>query len=77
MRRSAMKKKFIDISEAVSYPVSCDLTPEEEAELIAEYIASRTQEALEADYRDFEKQFAEAIPAEQLLAELEADQTRE
>lgn len=72
-----MKKKFIDISEAVSYPQPCELTPEEEAEIIAEYIATRTEEALEADYKDFDKQFAEAIPAEQLLEELEAAQAKE
>jgi hypothetical protein len=72
-----MKKKFIDISEAVSYPVSCDLTPEEEAELIAEYKASRTQEALEADYYDIEKQIAESIDAEELLKELLKDSPTE
>jgi hypothetical protein len=66
-----MKIKFIDISEATSIPALRNLTPEEEAAIIAEYKATRTPEALEADYADFEKQFAEGVPAEQLLRELE------
>jgi hypothetical protein len=47
------------------------LTAQEEAEIIAEYIATRTDEALEADYADFEKKFAEGVSAEQLLQDLE------
>jgi hypothetical protein len=66
-----MKIKFIDISEFTSIPPLRDLTPEEEAAVIAEYKAERTDDALDADYHDFEKQFAAGVPAEQLLQELE------
>jgi hypothetical protein len=72
-----MKIKFIDISEATSIPAVRDLTPEEEAAIIAEYKAERTPEALDADYHDFDKQFAEGVPAEQLLQELEEDSATE
>lgn len=72
-----MKIKLIDISKVTSIPPLRDLTPEEEAAIIAEYKASRSQEDLEADYHDFEKQFAEGVPAEQLLRELEADAAAE
>ncbi len=66
-----MKKRLIKLSEAVSFPVPRELTPEEEAAILAEYKAERTPEALDADYQDFEKQFAEGVPAEQFLQELE------
>jgi hypothetical protein len=66
-----MKIKLIDISEAVSYPLTRNLTPEEEAMLLAEYKATRTAEALDLDYADFEKKIAEGVSAEQLLQDLE------
>ena len=72
-----MKPKFIDISQVTTIPPLRDLTAEEEAAVIAEYKATRTLEALEADYQDFEKQIAEGVPAEQLLRELEADSATE
>ncbi len=65
-----MKIKFIDIADATYFPAPRDLTPEEEAAAIAEYKATRTPEALDADYQDFDKKFAAAVPAEQLLQEL-------
>ena len=68
-----MKHKWVDISEIKQLPPLRDLTAAEEAEIIAEYKATRTDEALEADYRDFDKQVAEGVPAEQLLQELEDD----
>jgi hypothetical protein len=68
-----MKFKLVDISKVTTIPPLRELTPEDEAALIAEYIASRTPEQLDADYNDFDKQFAEGVPAEQLLRELEAD----
>jgi hypothetical protein len=75
--RCDMKIKLVNISEVTTIPPVPDLTPEEEAALIADYIKSRTQEQVEADYRDFDRQFAEGIPAEQLLRELEADTSAE
>ena len=66
-----MKIKLVDISEVTTIPPLRDLSPQEEAAIIAEYIATRTPEALEADYHDFEKQFAEGVPADQLLTELQ------
>ena len=72
-----MINKWIDISEVTSIPALRDLTPDEEAAVLAEYKATRTPEALDADYHDFKKQFAEAVPAEQLLQELEEDSTTE
>ncbi len=68
-----MEYKFIDISEAGSIPVPRNLTPEEEADIIAQYKSMRTMEQLEADYADFDKQIAEGMSAEQLLKELEED----
>jgi hypothetical protein len=68
-----MKIKPVDISEVTTIPPLRDLTSEQEAAIIAEYKATRTLEALEADYHDFDKQFAEGIPAEQLLKELETE----
>jgi hypothetical protein len=72
-----MVRKAIDVSEATAFPVPRDLTPEEEAAVIAQYKSDRTPEALEADYVDFEKQVAAGVPAEQLLNELRDDSSDE
>jgi hypothetical protein len=72
-----MKIKFIDISEVTSIPPLRDLTSEELALVIAEYKATRTDEALDADYADFDKKIAEGVPAEQLLKELEEGSAKE
>jgi hypothetical protein len=66
-----MKIKFIDISEVTSIPPLRDLTAEELVTVIAEYKATRTAEALDADYADFGKKIAEGVSAEQLLQDLE------
>ena len=68
-----MEYQFIDISEAISIPVPRDLTPEEEARIIAQYRSRRTAEQLAADYSDIDKQIAEGMTAEQLLKELQDD----
>lgn len=65
-----MGKKFIDISDATSFPPPWEISAEEEAAIIAQYKRERTPEAIEADYQGFEKQFEEGVPAEQLLQEL-------
>ena len=65
-----MAIKLIDVSSIVSFPAPVDLTPEEEAAVIAQYKAERALEDLEAEYSDFDKQAAEGVPAEQLLKEL-------
>ena len=67
-----MKVKLVDISEVTQLPPLRDLTAEEVASIIAEYKATREPEAWEADHKEFEKQFAEGVPAEQLLQELKA-----
>ena len=68
-----MEYKFIDISEPISIPVPRNLTPEEEADIIAQYKSKRTVELLAADYLDFDKQIADGMSAEQLLKELQED----
>lgn len=68
-----MKYKLVDLSKASFPPPGVPLTAEEVAAIIAQYKAERTPEALEADYRDIERQFAEGVPAEQLLRELGID----
>jgi hypothetical protein len=65
-----MTSKTIDIANVTSIPTPRELTPEEEAALIAEYRATRTAEALESDYADFDKQVADGVPAEQLLKDM-------
>jgi hypothetical protein len=72
-----MPKKIVDLSDAAPVPAPWDLAPEEEAAIIAQYMAGRTLEALEEDYRDFEKQVAEGVPAEELLKQLKEDTSTE
>ena len=44
-----MKVKLINIADAESVSIPAEITPEEEAALLAQYKASRTPEALAAD----------------------------
>jgi len=68
-----MNVKLVSIENLTSVPALRDLTPEEEASLIAQYKSTRNLEDLEADYADFDRQLAEAVPAEVLLRELTDD----
>ena len=68
-----MKAKLINIADAVAITIPGELTPDEEAALVAQYKSERTLEALEADYCDLDKQIAAGVSAEQLLKELQDD----
>jgi hypothetical protein len=72
-----MQVKLINISDAEVIPVPRDITPEEEAVVVADYKSARTLAALEADYQNMDKQLADGIPAEQLLQELTEDSVGE
>ena len=72
-----MEYKFIDISEPTLIPPPRELSAEEEAEILKQYIATRTPEVLDAEYQNFEKQVTEGILAEDLLKELQDDSPRE
>jgi hypothetical protein len=65
-----MTKKLIGISEATNFPAPWEISAEEEAAITAQYKLERTPEAIEEDYRDFERQIEEGVPAEQLLKAL-------
>jgi hypothetical protein len=68
-----MKAKLINIADAVSVSLPNELSPDEEAALVAQYKSERSLDALEADYDDLDKQIANGVPAEQLLKELQDD----
>ena len=72
-----MPRKIVDISPTGPFPAPWEITPEEEAAIIAAYMADRTPESLERDYHDFEKQVAEGVDAEELLRQLEEDTSAE
>jgi len=62
--------KLINLADAVELPVPGDLTPQDEAIVIAQYKGARTLEALQIDYQDIDQQIADGVSAEDLLREL-------
>jgi hypothetical protein len=72
-----MKYKFIDITEIkgpIDWPEPRNLTPEEEAELIAQYKAQIDPVQLEAECRQLLEQYerGELVDADELLRDIEA-----
>ena len=72
-----MKYKFIDITEMnghVHWPDARILTPDEEAEIIAQYKAQINPEEMEAELKELLAQYerGELVDAEVLLREIEA-----
>ncbi len=67
---SHMINKPIPVADVTSIPPQRDLTAEELAAIVTKYKTERSLEDLEEDYRDFDQQVADGVPAEQLLKEL-------
>jgi hypothetical protein len=72
-----MTNKPIPVADVTSIPPPRDLSPEEELAIIAEYKAERLQDDLDGEYRDFDQQVADGVPAEQLLKELRGGPSQE
>ncbi|MCI0684399.1 MAG: hypothetical protein L0Y71_19990 [Gemmataceae bacterium] len=72
-----MNIKLIDITQIngpIDIPEPRDLTPEEEAAIIARYKAERDPEQMEAEYKELLEQFhrGELVDATELLREIRA-----
>ena len=68
-----MEYRLVPITDNISVPAPKDLPAEEEAQWIARYKETHDIAAMEAEYRELERDIREGklIPADHLLEELE------
>ena len=68
-----MSFRFIDSADVRTLLAYRQLTPEQEAEIVAQYIQEWLASDMDADYQDFETMVANGISAEEVLRELKKD----